>query len=183
MFDMWYAEADWESYHNSGSNDFEKIAMELNGSVVMRDFSKGIVAFLMWDDNKECIDPFLILSLSDGRVFMRLVSDEVAGFIDKTLLVPWEKVEGGNHFDKELKRELSFFHPLRWRQFKAVGKRQDRDDILYEIRGGRNKYFVVHLTYRIEKSRDFPRAHFYKDWNEVYTNLILVDHKEWLSNE
>jgi ABC-type taurine transport system substrate-binding protein len=39
MFDMWYAEADWESYNNSGINDFEKIAMGLNGAVIMKDFS------------------------------------------------------------------------------------------------------------------------------------------------
>jgi sporulation protein YlmC with PRC-barrel domain len=183
MFDMWYAEADWESYNNSGINDFEKIAMGLNGAVIMKDFSKGIVAFIMWNDNKECIDTFLILSLSDGRIFMRLVSDEVAGFIDRKMLVPWDKVEEGNHFDKELKQELSFFHQLRWRRFKAVGKRQDRDEVLFEIKSGRNKYFVVHLTYRKEKSIDYPRACFYRDWNDVYTSLILIDHKQWLGNE
>lgn len=94
---------------------------------------------------------------------MRLISDEVAAYADLSLLEPWQQTDNPTFYEKELKKEVTFFHSLNWKKVRAIGIRSDRDDVLFEILNGRFKYAVVHLTYTKERSRKFPVTIVYKD--------------------
>ncbi|MCW5833937.1 MAG: hypothetical protein KIS78_16170 [Labilithrix sp.] len=60
--------------------------------------------------------------------------------------------------EKELVRELPSGHPLHGRSVRAVARRDDRDDVAYEVDGG--KLCVVHLTYRAETDPRWPSSVF-----------------------
>ena len=93
---------------------------------------------------------------------------------------PWLVVSSNkSHFEDELEREVSSEHPLYGKSVKAIAHRQDRDDVLFEVHDSDFSYATVHLTYKKEHTQDFPLVSFFKDWNEVYINLIQADIKEW----
>lgn len=177
--DMWYLDADWKPNHSDASSRFIDLASKLKGEDVIKEPSKGVVAHLQYDETSSGAHYVLILSVDNSKIFMRSISDEVAAYADRQLLEPWQSTDNPSFYEMELKKEVSFFHPLNWKSVRAVAIRTDRDDVLFEVLNGRSKYAVVHLTWRKESSRKFPTTKFYKDWKDVYTNRLLEDHKEW----
>jgi hypothetical protein len=177
--DMWYLDADWQRIQSEDALKFEDIASKLQSDEIIKDPAKGIVALLQFDDNQNSSDYVLILGMDKSKIFMRFINDEIAVYADKRLMKPWQQVENSAFYEKELKREITFFHVLYWKKVNAIGIRTDRDDVLFEVLNGRNKYAVVHLTYAKERSRKFPLTRFYKDWADVYKNRLLEDQKEW----
>lgn len=110
---------------------------------------------------------------------MRSISDEVAAYANKQFLEPWQATDNPSFYENELQKEVSFFHPLKWKKVRTVAIRTDRDDVLFELLTGSTKYAIVHLTWRKESSRKFPATRFYKDWHDVYMKKLLKDFKEW----
>jgi hypothetical protein len=78
---------------------------------------------------------------------------------------------------KQLYKEISENHVLFSRPLKAIGRRQDNDDVLFQFENGDFGYAVVHLTWSQKKLLDpkYPRTKLYSDWNDLYINRILVD--------
>jgi hypothetical protein len=177
--DMWYLDADWQSVHSDNSLKFSNLASKLKAEDIIKDPAKGMIAILTYDDAPNSPQHVLILSLDKARIFMRIISGDVAAYADLSLLEPWQQTDNPSFYEKELRKEVTFFHPLYWKKVRAVGIRTDRDDVLFEVLNGQNKYVVVHLTYAKERTRKFPTAHFYRDWEDVYKNRLLEDHREW----
>ncbi|QAS59198.1 hypothetical protein C7B90_00165 [Lysinibacillus fusiformis] len=62
--------------------------------------------------------------------------------------------------NEELKKELSPQHILYGKEAIAVARREDNDDVIFWIEK-MNKYAVVHLTYSIETSSEYPITSLY----------------------
>jgi hypothetical protein len=70
---------------------------------------------------------------------------------------PWAKVDAdGQRLEAELKKEVGPKHQLFGKLAKAIARRADCDDVLFEIAGDTNEYAVVHLTWSGSTERD-PR--------------------------
>ena len=182
MLDMWYMDADWTPYQSDTTSKFEKLTFNLKSDEVIKEPSKGIVALLKYDEVPSNSHSVLILSVDSSKIFMRMISDEVAAYANKKLLKPWQPIDNPSFYETELKKEVNFFHPLNWKRIRAVAHRTDRDDVLFEVLNGSSKYVVVHLTWRKENSGRFPITQFYKDWHDIYTNRLLEDSKDWESD-
>ena len=181
--DMWYLHADWKPNHSDASTKFIDLASKLKGEDIIKEPSKGMAARLQYDETSSIAHYVLILSIDDSKIFLRSISDEVAAYADRQLLEPWQPTDNPSFYETELKKEVSFFHPLYWKRVRTVAIRTDCDDVIFEVPNGRSKYAVVHLTWRKESSRKFPTTHFYKDWQDIYTNRLLEDHKEWTADQ
>jgi hypothetical protein len=70
-------------------------------------------------------------------------------------LEPWFAVNDPGLAD-ELRRELSPGHILTGLSVTARARRQDRDDVLFEIRDGSGRLAQVHLTYQQESDSRWP---------------------------
>lgn len=168
MNDMWYIDADWIPYESDHSLEFVVKASKLKAEEIIKTPQNGMVASLKYDDSFSETCKVLVLSIDTSKIFMRSISDETAAYIDLNLLEPWRSTNTPDFYEKELKREISFFHPLHGKKVKAIGIRSDCDDVLFEVSNGSAQYAVVHLTFAKERSKEFPITHFYKDWKEVY---------------
>lgn len=181
--DMWYLDADWKPNQSDLSLRFMALASKLKGEDVIKEPSKALVARLQYNETSLCTHYVLILSVDKSKIFMRSISDEVAAYADRQLLEPWQQTDNAAFYETELKKELSFFHPLNWKRVRAVAIRTDRDDVLFEVLNGSSKYAVVHLTWQKESSPKFPSTHFYKDWQDFYIKRLVEDHNEWKIDE
>lgn len=183
MNDMWYLDADWKPNQSDLSSRFMDLASKLKGEDVIKEPSKGLVARLQYNESSSSTHYVLVLSVDQSKIFMRSISDEIATYADQQLLEPWQLTDNATFYETELKKEISFFHPLYWKRVRAVAIRTDRDDVLFEVLNGSSKYAVVHLTWQKENSRKFPSTHFYKDWQDFFVKRLVEDHKEWKNDE
>lgn len=94
-------------------------------------------------------------------------------------LKPW-------HPDKtdltvQLHREISKKHILYNKPVRTIARRQDNDDVLFEVDNADFKYALVHLTWTQKTLEDskYPRTETYKSWQEAYENRIVIDHQGW----
>lgn len=179
MSDMWYLDADWKPDHSDASAKFIDLATKLKGEDVIKEPSKGLVAVLRYDVAPSNSHNILILSVDNARIFLRTISDEVAAYADRKFLEPWRPTDNPVFFETELKKETGFFHPLNRKNVRAIANRTDRDDALFEVLNGKSKYAVVHLTWRKASSGKWPTTKFYKDWQDVFVNCIVADHRVW----
>ena len=94
-------------------------------------------------------------------------------------LKPWHADD--TDLTVQLHREISKKHILYGRSIKTVARRQDNDDVLFEVDDAEFKYAMVHLTWaqKMLDDRKYPRTETYKDWQEVYENRIAKDHEGW----
>ena len=175
--DMWYIDAEWKPYPSEYARTFQNIASQLKAEKVIRNPDKGIIVELCRSEG--AITKYLVLKLVDSMLYMRVISDEVANWVDRKLLEPWEEINDPMVYENELKKEMSFFHPLRWKKLRAIGIRIDSDDVLFEIISSKPKYAVVHLTWQKETSRKFPSTKIYKNWTDLYENRLLNEYKNW----
>jgi hypothetical protein len=85
-------------------------------------------------------------------------------------LVPWRPILGSAvGFEAELSRELAPTHPLFGLKVRALGRRGDTDDVLFELLDGTGRVAVVHLTWRgrVEEDSRWPNTIVYaslQDW-------------------
>lgn len=98
---------------------------------------------------------------------------------DKTIPLPepwfWTDID----FTKQLRKEISLFHVLFFKRTKSIAKREDCDDVLFQLRN--NKYAVVHLTWQNQAHQDtrWPETEVYNSWQEVFEKRILIDNEEF----
>lgn len=93
-------------------------------------------------------------------------------------LPPWMSIpEGGPRtLADELKRELAPGHPLSGVTARAIARRKDNDDVLFELVSAEKPLAVVHLTWRKEDSPDWPYTTFYGGWDDWAQRCMLPDH-------
>jgi hypothetical protein len=85
------------------------------------------------------------------------------------ILEPWQHVtdEQARRSEGELRREVSTNHVLSGKTCRAVARRQDCDDVLFEVDGV--GFAVVHLTWSRENGPNWPNTEVYAslgDWIE-----------------
>jgi hypothetical protein len=83
-------------------------------------------------------------------------------------------------FAKELHDEVSESHVLFGIKTRSVARRQDCDDVLFELLDGSGRFAVVHLTYarHPELGPRWPETVVYGDWTEFLT-VMNADAAEW----
>lgn len=178
--DMWYLEADWQPLLSDDSAKFVNIAQKLRSKEVFKDLNKGVVAVLTYDDVPNNPNRVIIIALDNLKIFMRRVTENIPNPTKELmLLLPWQTTDKPTFYETQLRKEVSFFHTLYFKKVRTIGIRVDRDDVLFEVIGGLNKYAVVHLTYRKAFSRKFPLTQFYKNWEDFFNNRLMDDHKDW----
>lgn len=79
----------------------------------------------------------------------------------------------------QLQVELNNNHFLKGELTKTIARRQDNDDVLFEIING--KYAIVHLTWQklSHENTLFPLTEIYENWQDVY-DRILIDAQSFL---
>jgi hypothetical protein len=79
----------------------------------------------------------------------------------------------------ELNKELSRKHILVGKKANAIARRQDNDDVLFELLNDKNKFAVVHLTWtsKIEQGVKYPITQFFENWLDLYNNRIVPDYE------
>lgn len=97
-------------------------------------------------------------------------------------LEPWSAVEERHRaaLERELQRELIAGHVLFGREARAVGRRKDRDDVLFALfaAGGPSELAVVHLTYARETTPDWPHTMLFASAAEFVAGCMRPDHEE-----
>jgi len=94
-------------------------------------------------------------------------------------LKPWHSDD--TDLTVQLDREINNKHILYSKPVKTIARRQDNDNVLFEVDDSNFKYAMVHLTWAQNTLDDakYPRTEMYKTWQDVYENRILVDHQSW----
>ncbi len=95
---------------------------------------------------------------------------------------PWSALDGDasseerRALDAELRRELTTRHVLAARTARAVGRREDTDDVLFELDGG-PEHAAVHLTWKGQHEDDplWPATELYADETDVNERLVRPD--------
>lgn len=94
-------------------------------------------------------------------------------------LVPWHPYPHDGAAAHELARELPPHHVLAGIPVKAIGFRQDCDDVAFELLDGTARIAVVHLTWTRERDPHWPHADLYADAGEFVARRLLPDHAEF----
>ncbi|HSM92567.1 MAG TPA: hypothetical protein VLT47_06720 [Anaeromyxobacteraceae bacterium] len=95
------------------------------------------------------------------------------------LLAPWSDPRGGDEAERELRREVSAGHLLSGRPVRAIARRHDRDDVLFEA-ADTGECFVVHLTWSSRAERPpLPATHAYASVSSWAATRMLDDHADF----
>lgn len=94
-------------------------------------------------------------------------------------LPPWEGVTNNDRLENELQKELSQHHILYGKEVKAIARRRDTDDVIFEIAAG--KYALVHLSWQGQPANtaEYPQTKLFDHWTKVYGKVIAEDNRHW----
>ena len=93
-------------------------------------------------------------------------------------LDPWTPVSSGGALESELARELPRGHILECARVRAVARRLDTDDVLFQLTGHDKPYAVVHLSYNSETDPQWPWTVLFDSWEDWVENCMEPDHEE-----
>ncbi|MET0464054.1 MAG: hypothetical protein ABW007_12910 [Chitinophagaceae bacterium] len=165
--DMWYYDGRWACADSAFARDFETITRRLDPKHV-REFPDHGLLIKLTSDQPFSLSHMLVLGLQGDDLLLRMVSPETAAYVDLDQFSPWQKADRAEFFEAALKRQVGFFHPLRFKSVRAIGMRDDRHDVLFELQDGSQRYALVHLTHKKERSKKLPATEFYKGWKAFY---------------
>ena len=92
---------------------------------------------------------------------------------------PWHEITSEaerKDLSKELRREVSIWHALAWKRPRAIARRQDRDDVLFEL--GSDRWAIVHLTWHREWNRRWPATRTFES-SEAVAAQLREDHLDF----
>jgi hypothetical protein len=98
-------------------------------------------------------------------------------------LEPWVSVSDEvDHLESELRREISPEHPLFKFKTRALARRVDCDDILFEIESHESPFAVVHLTFSGSRENDshWPYTKFFQSFQEWIDSCMMLDHQDYI---
>lgn len=101
-------------------------------------------------------------------------------------LEPWDNLcTKPSSFERELFSEVGNQHILYGKRVKALGRRYDCDDFLFQVFDSEFSYAVVHLTYskKVEGNPNYPKTKVYKDLDDWLNKCMLPDHSEYMLGE
>lgn len=99
------------------------------------------------------------------------------------LPLPWFRTK--SDFTRQLSLEISSSHVLYGKEVRSIAKREDNDDVLFQVMNTAFEYAVVHLTWTSNdhSSGVFPYTELYTDWRELYENRLLTDSLDYEQEE
>src|ERR1700744_4248299 len=95
---------------------------------------------------------------------------------------PWRALEHerAEAMDMQLQLELAPDHLLYGAEVKAVAKRIDKDDVLFELNGVGNLLAQVHLTWSKKPvTNPFPATKLFPGWDEWVREKLVPDCKKY----
>jgi hypothetical protein len=100
------------------------------------------------------------------------------------LTEPWYLIDAQperSAMEQQLRRELTPGHLLHGERFRAVGRRQDRDDVLFALDSG---WAIVHLCWTSGPSADprWPKSWVFSGFDELQQR-IAADIREFGESE
>lgn len=93
-------------------------------------------------------------------------------------LDPWIPVSSGGALERELALELPVRHILHGVFLRAIARRLDTDDVLFELAGYEKPLAVVHLSYKRESDPQLPWTVLFDSWEDWVENCMEPDHEE-----
>lgn len=98
-------------------------------------------------------------------------------------LLPWQPSTEDQ--TQQLQKEINNQHVLYGKMLKTIARRQDNDDVLFEVSNAAFQYAVVHLTWKQNSEEDarYPLTITYQDWKELFEKRIIPDHDEWQKSD
>lgn len=108
-----------------------------------------------------------------------VISMRLTDFEGIEWLEPWREASGG--LEAELAREVGAGHPLSGCRAVSVGRRDDRDDVLFFLPDNLQPLAVVHLTWTggRESNPQWPRTTFYSSVEDWVERRMRPDHLEF----
>lgn len=97
-------------------------------------------------------------------------------------LDPWIPVSSGGALENELAMELPARHILRNVSLRAIARRLDNDDVLFELSGHEKPLAVVQLIYRLQPDPQLPWTVLFDSWEDWVENCMEPDHEEVFGN-
>lgn len=93
-------------------------------------------------------------------------------------LDPWIPVSSGGALERELAMELPARHILKGVSLRAIARRLDNDDVLFELTDHEKPFAVVRLIYRRQPDPQLPWAVLFDSWDDWVENCMEPDHEE-----
>ena len=87
------------------------------------------------------------------------------------------KIADGVSLAAELAREISARHILFGVPVKAIARRVDCDDVLFELLDGSLRVAVVHLTYAVETDPQWPHTEMFENYEHFASARMASDHE------
>jgi hypothetical protein len=92
-------------------------------------------------------------------------------------LAPWQEINEGAALVAELHRETSAGHPLFGAKVRAIARRLDCDDVLFELLDNSSRVALVHLTYNVEQDANWPHTEFFASLQKFALQRMASDHE------
>jgi hypothetical protein len=127
---------------------------------------------------KEVICRGYIEGMMGNKKVIKIANDRKPDFT-YPLPEPWYWTD--QDLSGQLYKEITNEHILFGKKVKTLARRQDKDDVLYEVDNSDLKYAVVHLTWseNFHEDGNFPITTVYEDWVNVYADRIVIDRDEF----
>jgi predicted CopG family antitoxin len=107
--------------------------------------------------------------------------DSISNFLiehkKRKYLEPWILIDNGEIYETELCKEVSQGHLLFQIKVKAIARRRDRDDVLFEMKSNQYSFALVHITWSGKKEKDikWPYTEFFKTWDEWESKMKEIN--------
>lgn len=98
---------------------------------------------------------------------------------NRNWLEPWEPVADGQPLEGELHREIGESHALYGHNVRAIARRGDQDDVLFELEKHTHRFALVHLTWSGQRERDarWPATTFFGTWSDWLEQMTVDRHE------
>lgn len=165
--------------HLSTGQHFAVTEKSFLGGVEIKKFLEQPRAF---DENGRHREELFAFHLKNDLDASQLSVDTIVDLVPGNhihCLLPWYFTD--LDLSVQLRREINENHVLFGKLVKTIARRQDNDDVLFELDDTDFKYAVVHLTWSQKTLTDshFPTTRLYKNWQAVYEDRIANDSIGW----
>lgn len=103
-----------------------------------------------------------------------------------TYLEPWVPIgQDAVALVAELRNEVTENHPLWGIEARAIARRTDSDDVLFELGFDETKLAVVHLTWsgHLETDSRWPSTRFFASLSEWIREGMSLDHRQFTHSD
>lgn len=92
--------------------------------------------------------------------------------------LPWASCD--EHLEEQLQKEVSQGHVLYGVKAKAIARRVDTDDVLFELADHEFNFAMVHLTWQEKPSSpEWPYTEMYRDFSDWANHCMIPDAAEF----